>query len=192
MEKVKERIILGVDPGTIVMGYGLLRIMGNKPELMAMGAIELGKLTDKYLRLKRIYDRITGLIEEFLPDEMAIEAPFLGNNIQSMLKLGRAQGVAIAAALARDLPIAEYAPTRIKQSITGNGSASKEQVAEMLKRILKIPDELMPKKADATDGLAAALCHFYQSSNPLSSGDKVIRNWSEFVKSNPDKVHPTK
>ncbi len=183
-----ERIILGVDPGTVIMGYGLLKINGAKPNFMAMGIIELGKLTDPYLRLKRIYDRITGIIEEFLPDEMAIEAPFFGKNVQSMLKLGRAQGVAIAAALARDLPITEYAPRRIKQSITGSGDASKEQVAEMLQRLLHIPQDSMLPALDATDGLAAALCHYYQTSNPLASGNKVLRNWSDFVKNNPNRI----
>ena len=183
-----ERIILGVDPGTVIMGYGFLKINGAKPNFMAMGIIELGKLTDPYLRLKRIYDRITGIIEEFLPDEMAIEAPFFGKNVQSMLKLGRAQGVAIAAALARDLPITEYAPRRIKQSITGSGDASKEQVAEMLQRLLHIPQDSMLPALDATDGLAAALCHYYQTSNPLASGNRVLRNWSDFVKNNPNRI----
>lgn len=183
-----ERIILGVDPGTVIMGYGLLKINGAKPNFMAMGIIELGKLTDPYMRLKRIYDRITGIIEEFLPDEMAIEAPFFGKNVQSMLKLGRAQGVAIAAALARDLPITEYAPRRIKQSITGSGDASKEQVAEMLQRLLHIPQDSMLLALDATDGLAAALCHYYQTSNPLASGNRVLRNWSDFVKNNPNRI----
>lgn len=183
-----ERIILGVDPGTVIMGYGLLKINGAKPNFMAMGIIGLGKLTDPYLRLKRIYDRITGIIEEFLPDEMAIEAPFFGKNVQSMLKLGRAQGVAIAAALARDLPITEYAPRRIKQSITGSGDASKEQVAEMLQRLLHIPQDSMLPALDATDGLAAALCHYYQTSNPLASGNRVLRNWSDFVKNNPNRI----
>lgn len=185
---VAERIILGVDPGTVIMGYGFLKINGAKPNFMAMGIIELGKLTDPYLRLKRIYDRITGIIEEFLPDEMAIEAPFFGKNVQSMLKLGRAQGVAIAAALARDLPITEYAPRRIKQSITGSGDASKEQVAEMLQRLLHIPQDSMLPALDATDGLAAALCHYYQTSNPLASGNRVLRNWSDFVKNNPNRI----
>lgn len=183
-----ERIILGVDPGTVIMGYGLLKINGAKPNFMGMGIIELGKLTDPYLRLKRIYDRIMGIIEEFLPDEMAIEAPFFGKNVQSMLKLGRAQGVAIAAALARDLPITEYAPRRIKQSITGSGDASKEQVAEMLQRLLHIPQDSMLPALDATDGLAAALCHYYQTSNPLASGNRVLRNWSDFVKNNPNRI----
>lgn len=185
---VAERIILGVDPGTVIMGYGFLKINGAKPNFMAMGIIELGKLTDPYLRLKRIYDRITGIIEEFLPDEMAIEAPFFGKNVQSMLKLGRAQGVAIAAALARDLPITEYAPRRIKQSITGSGDASKEQVAEMLQRLLHIPQDSMLPALDATDGLAVALCHYYQTSNPLASGNRVLRNWSDFVKNNPNRI----
>ena len=188
MEVKAERIILGVDPGTVVMGYGLLQSNGSKPKYIAMGIIELGKLTDPYLRLKRIYDRITGIIAEFLPDEMAIEAPFYGKNVQSMLKLGRAQGVAIAAALARELPITEYAPRRIKQSITGHGDASKEQVAEMLQRLLRIPDSDMLPALDATDGLAAALCHFYQTSNPLASGNRVLRDWKDFVKNNPDRI----
>ena len=188
MEVKAERIILGVDPGTVVMGYGLLQSNGSKPKYLAMGIIELGKLTDPYLRLKRIYDRNTGIIAEFLPDEMAIEAPFYGKNVQSMLKLGRAQGVAIAAALARDLPITEYAPRRIKQSITGHGDASKEQVAEMLQRLLRIPDSDMLPALDATDGLAAALCHFYQTSNPLASGTRVLRDWKDFVKNNPGRI----
>ena len=154
----KERIIMGVDPGTILMGYGMLHVVGNTPRLMAMGVIRLEKFDNHYIRLKRIFDRITGLIDEFLPDEMAIEAPFFGKNVQSMLKLGRAQGVAMAAALARDIPITEYAPMRIKQAITGNGNASKEQVAGMLQRYLRIPDEQMLPEMDATDGLAAAVC----------------------------------
>ncbi len=183
-----DRIILGVDPGTIVMGYALIAIHANKPQLLTIGVIDLAKLGDPYLRLKRIHERITGLIDEFLPDEMAIEAPFLGKNIQSMLKLGRAQGVAIAAALSRDVHIAEYAPMRVKQSITGNGSASKEQVAAMLQKILHLPDDQMPASRDATDGLAVALCHYYQTSNPLASTTNVVRSWADFVKQNPDKI----
>lgn len=160
---VKEKIILGVDPGTNVMGYGLLKITGNKPALLAMGVLLLNKTDDHYLRLRRIFERITGLVDEFLPDELAIEAPFFGKNVQSMLKLGRAQGVAMAAALSRDIPVFEYAPLKIKMSITGNGRASKEQVAALLQRYLKIPDEKMLPQMDATDGLAAALCHFFQN-----------------------------
>lgn len=185
----KERIIMGVDPGTILMGYGMLHVVGNTPRLMAMGVIRLEKFDNHYIRLKRIFDRITGLIDEFLPDEMAIEAPFFGKNVQSMLKLGRAQGVAMAAALARDISITEYAPMRIKQAITGNGNASKEQVAGMLQRYLRIPDEQMLPEMDATDGLAAAVCHFFQTSGPMArSGGSAVKNWKDFVNRNPDKV----
>ncbi|HBA99465.1 MAG: crossover junction endodeoxyribonuclease RuvC [Bacteroidetes bacterium GWD2_45_23] len=182
----KERIILGIDPGTQVMGYGLLRVLDNKPSLMAMGVMELGKYGDHYLKLAKIYARVIGLIEEFLPDELAIEAPFFGKNVQSMLKLGRAQGVAMAAAISRDIPIFEYAPLKIKMAITGNGRAAKEQVAYMLQKILHIPDENMLPQLDATDGLAAALCHFYQSG--ITTGDKKYRDWKDFANHNQDKV----
>ena len=166
----KERIILGIDPGTIVMGYGLLKIEGNKPKLMAMGILQLNKYEDHYLRLRKIFERVLSLIDEFHPDELAIEAPFFGKNVQSMLKLGRAQGVAMAAALERDIPIFEYAPLKIKMSITGNGNASKEQVAGMLQRYLQIPADAMLPQLDATDGLAAALCHYFQSNRPAQIG----------------------
>ncbi len=182
----KERIILGIDPGTQVMGYGLLRVLDNKPSLMAMGVMELGKYGDHYLKLAKIYARVIGLIEEFLPDELAIEAPFFGKNVQSMLKLGRAQGVAMAAAISRDIPIFEYAPLKIKMAITGNGRAAKEQVAYMLQKILHITDENMLPQLDATDGLAAALCHFYQSG--ITTGDKKYRDWKDFANHNQDKV----
>jgi len=185
---IKEKIILGVDPGTTVMGYGLIKIIDNKPFLLAMGVLELNKFDDHYLRLRRIFERISGLIDEFLPDELAIEAPFYGKNVQSMLKLGRAQGVAMAAALSRDLPIFEYAPLKIKMSITGNGSASKEQVAGLLQRILKIPSERMLPQLDATDGLAAALCHFYQSSRPQSVAPYV--SWKDFINKNEKRIKP--
>lgn len=184
-----ERIILGIDPGTIVMGYGLIRVSGQKAELLALGVIHLDKLENHYIRLKRIYDRVSGLIEEYAPDELAIEAPFFGQNVQSMLKLGRAQGVAIVAALRYGLPITEYVPMRIKQAITGNGAASKEQVAGMLQRYLKIPANKMPKELDATDGLAAALCHHFMTSNPMSAAHKgATKTWSDFVKQNPERV----
>ena len=192
MKHVSERIIMGIDPGTIIMGYGLLEVKGQEAKLLALGTINLNKFDNHYLRLRRIFDRVLGLIDEYHPDELAIEAPFFGKNVQSMLKLGRAQGAAMIAGLQRGLPITEYAPLRIKQSITGSGSASKEQVAAMLQRILSIPETDMPKHLDATDGLAVALCHFYQTSNPLASSNKVIRNWSDFVKSNPNKVHGLK
>ncbi len=182
-----ERIIIGIDPGTHIMGYGVLRVRSGTPSLVAMGVIELNRFDSHYLRLRRIYERVSGLIAQYLPDEMAIEAPFFGKNVQSMLKLGRAQGVAMAAALSRDIPICEYAPLKIKMTITGNGQASKEQVAEMLRRILHIPSESMLPQLDATDGLAAALCHYYETSRPITP-HKGSNNWKDFIAKNPDKV----
>ncbi len=181
-----DRIIIGIDPGTNVMGYGILGVKGKTPSMIAMGVIELSKFESHYLRLSRIFERVTMLVEQYLPDEMAIEAPFFGKNVQSMLKLGRAQGVAMAAALARDVPIAEYEPRKIKMAITGNGAASKEQVQEMLRRILDIPRENLLPQLDATDALGAALCHFYESTRPQI--DKGCRSWKEFIAKNPDKV----
>lgn len=182
----KEKIILGIDPGTIIMGYGILIIRNNKPYMETIGILKLDKYEDYYLRLKKIYERVTSLIEQYHPDELAIEAPFFGKNVQSMLKLGRAQGVAMAAALEKEVPIFEYAPLKIKMSITGNGNASKEQVAGMLQRILKIPQESMLPQLDATDGLAAALCHHLQSKNPVM--EKKYNSWKDFIAKNPDKV----
>ncbi len=184
--KAADRIIIGIDPGTNVMGYGILGIYGKKPQMIAMGIIELTKLGDQYIRLARIYERVSMLVEQYCPDEMAIEAPFFGKNVQSMLKLGRAQGVAIAAALARQVPITEYEPRKIKQAITGNGAASKEQVCEMLKRILAIPPESILPKLDATDALGAALCHFYESAKPTLA--KGAKSWKDFIAKHPDKV----
>lgn len=181
-----DRIIIGIDPGTNVMGYGVLGIKHRKPTLIAMGVLMLNKFDDRYLRLRRISERVTGLIEQYLPDEMAIEAPFYGKNVQSMLKLGRAQGVAMAAALVRDIPIAEYAPLKVKQAITGNGGASKEQVAEMLRRILSIPQDTLDPHLDATDALGVALCHFYESSRPQAV--RSYRSWKDFVARNPEKI----
>ncbi|MBD5282685.1 MAG: crossover junction endodeoxyribonuclease RuvC [Bacteroides sp.] len=182
-----DKIIIGIDPGTNLMGYGILGVSRGKPHMIALGVIKLNRFESHYLRLRRIYERVLGLVEQYLPDEMAIEAPFFGKNVQSMLKLGRAQGVAMAAALARDVPIAEYEPRKIKQAISGNGAASKEQVREMLRRILNIPAETLEgQELDATDGLAAALCHFYESQRPeLPSGPK---SWKEFIAKNPDRV----
>ncbi|WP_329905574.1 crossover junction endodeoxyribonuclease RuvC [Porphyromonas pogonae] len=189
MSNPNERIIMGIDPGTLIMGYGLIRVRGQKAELMAMGVIRLSKFENHYLRLKRIFDRVSGLIEEFKPDELAIEAPFFGKNVQSMLKLGRAQGVAMASALSYDIPITEYVPMRIKQAITGNGGASKEQVAGMVQRFLKIPEKDMPADLDATDGVAAALCHFFTTSIPMTGSNKgATKNWGDFVKQNPGRV----
>ena len=166
MGNKSEKIILGIDPGTNVMGYGVLRIVGRKAEMLSMGVIDLRKMSDPYLRLGHIYERVTGVIDAYLPDELAIEAPFFGKNVQSMLKLGRAQGVAIAADIHRDIPIHEYAPLKIKMAITGQGQASKEQVAGMLKRMLKLSDDDMPKCMDATDALGAAYCHFLRMDRP--------------------------
>lgn len=183
--KKYDRIIIGIDPGTNVMGYGLLGIIGKKPQMIALGVLKLNKFESHYLRLRHIYDRVLSLVNEFLPDEMAIEAPFFGKNVQSMLKLGRAQGVAMAAALARQVPITEYEPRKIKMAITGNGAASKEQVQEMLRRILNIDKNDLGDYLDATDALAAALCHFYESQRPLTQ--KSCSSWKEFIAKHPDR-----
>lgn len=185
-EKEYERIIIGIDPGTNLMGYGIIGINGKKPYALALGVIRLSKFEDHYMRLHRIYDRVLGLVEHYHPDEMAIEAPFFGKNVQSMLKLGRAQGVAMTAALARQVPITEYEPRKIKLSITGNGAASKEQVREMLRRILNIPAESLELELDATDALGAALCHFYETSKPVKT--KSYSSWKDFIAKNPDKI----
>ena len=182
--KPKERIILGIDPGTNITGYGVIRTVGTVPELIAIGSVDLSKFDDHYLIIKHIFDRTLGIIDEYHPDELAIEAPFFGKNVQSMLKLGRAQGAAISAALTRSLPIFEYAPRKIKMSITGQGAASKEQVAAMLMNILKF--DIKDIKLDATDGLAAALCHFYQTNNPV--GEKSYNSWKDFMNKNPKRV----
>lgn len=168
------------------MGYGIISITGGKPFMEAMGVIELNKFESHYLRLRRIYERVLMLVDQYLPDELAIEAPFFGKNVQSMLKLGRAQGVAMAAALARDVPITEYEPRKIKMSITGNGAASKEQVKEMLRRILNIPAESMLPHLDATDALAAAMCHFYESRKPIAASS--AKSWEEFLAKHPDRI----
>jgi crossover junction endodeoxyribonuclease RuvC len=162
----------------------VIRTIGTVPELISIGSIDLSKYDDHYVKLKHIFDRTTGIIDEYHPDELAIESPFYGKNVQSMLKLGRAQGAAIAAALSRSLPIFEYAPRKIKMSITGQGAASKEQVAAMLMNILKF--KLTDLKLDATDGLAAALCHFYQTNNPLQ--EKSYNSWKDFMNKNPRRI----
>ena len=186
IKPVKEKIILGIDPGTTLMGYGVLRIVGTKPEMVAMGIIDLRKLDNHYMKLKHIHERILGIIDSYLPDEVAIEAPFFGKNVQSMLKLGRAQGVAMAAALSRDIPITEYAPLKIKMAITGRGQATKEQVADMLQRMLHLLKEEMPVFMDATDGLAAAYCHFLQMGRPVV--EKGYSGWKDFMAKNPERV----
>lgn len=184
---INEKIILGIDPGTNVMGYGAIRIIGGKASLIAMGVIDMRKTSDPYLRLGKIFERVTGIIDEYLPDEMAIEAPFFGKNVQSMLKLGRAQGVAIAAAIHHDVPIHEYAPMKIKMAITGQGTASKEQVAGMLQRMLHIAKEEMPKFMDATDALGAAYCHFLQMGRPESTVN--YHGWKDFINKNKERIN---
>jgi len=179
-----DKIILGIDPGTTVMGYGLVCIKGNQMELLTLGVLHLHKLEGHELKLKRIFERTLSLIDEYKPDDLAIEAPFFGKNIQSMLKLGRAQGVAMAAGLYRTIPIFEYSPKKIKQSITGNGNASKEQVARMLQTLLTIGE--MPEYLDATDGLAAAVCHYFQNKSPDTK--TKTGGWKAFLSANPDRV----
>ena len=179
-----ERIILGIDPGTNIMGYGVIQAMGKIPVLRDMGILDMRKEKDPYKSLQIIFRQTIALIDRYCPDELAIESPFYGKNVQSMLKLGRAQGVAIAAALSRDIPIFEYAPRKIKMSITGQGNASKEQVAAMLGNILKFKE--IPKNLDATDGVAAAICHFFQS-KPGVSGPS-IKSWGEFIRKNPGRI----
>ncbi len=178
----KEKIILGLDPGTNVMGYGLILIRKSKINLLQFGVIHLSKYEGHELRLKKIFERVISLLDEFSPDEVALEAPFFGKNVQSMLKLGRAQGVAMAAALSRQIPIVEYAPKKIKQSVTGNGNASKEQVARMLMTLLAIKE--LPKLLDATDALAVAMCHHFQK-DPSATRSK---SWASFVKENPARL----
>ena len=182
-----EKILLGIDPGTNVMGYDVLRVRGNKAELIVMGVIDMRKEKDVYLRLGKIFDRVTGIIDEYLPDELAIDAPFFGKNVQSMLKLGRAQGVAIAAAIHHDVPICEYAPLKIKMAITGNGSASKDQVAGMLQKLLHLRDDQMPHFMDATDAVAAAYCHFLQMNRPTTDA-RHYGSWKDFARKNTDRV----
>ena len=178
----KENIILGIDPGTNIMGYGLIHTNNQKMGLITLGILHLDKYDSHALKLKKIFDRTLGLIEQYNPDHLAIEAPFFGKNVQSMLKLGRAQGVAMSAALHREVPIHEYSPKKIKQSITGSGNASKEQVAAMLKQLLKF-DEI-PEHLDATDGLAAAVCHFFQNKS-AGNQTKSYTGWKAFLNDNP-------
>jgi crossover junction endodeoxyribonuclease RuvC len=178
------KIILGIDPGTSIMGYGIIRGGRKEPELLSLGVIELNKFKDHYLKIRRIFERTIQLIDQYHPDELAIEAPFYGKNVQSMLKLGRAQGAAISAALYRDMPIFEYAPKKIKMAITGQGNASKEQVAGILQSLMSIAE--LPKNLDATDGLAAAVCHYYQKDFPDEGGG--YHSWKDFLARNPDRV----
>lgn len=186
MRTPAEHVILGIDPGTTILGYGVIRSRGKEVELLEVGVLKLGQIADHALKLKRIYDRCSALIETHGPDHLAVEAPFFGKNVQSMLKLGRAQGVVMAAALAREVPIAEYAPRRVKQAITGSGAASKEQVAAMVARTLGLPLHDLPKEFDATDGLAVALCHHFAASSPRM--EKGAGGWKDFIAQHPGRV----
>ncbi|RZL49962.1 MAG: crossover junction endodeoxyribonuclease RuvC [Pedobacter sp.] len=181
----KERVIMGIDPGTAIMGYGIVLEKGSKIELVSMGIVRMDHLDDHFLKLQRIFEKTIGLIDEYKPDVLAIEAPFYGKNIQVMLKLGRAQGIAMAAALSRNISVTEYAPRKIKQSITGKGTASKEQVAAMLQRLLNFKET--PEFLDATDGLAVAVCHSFQR---ISSGNtgKSYSGWDAFAKDNKKRI----
>ena len=180
-----EKIILGIDPGTTIMGFGLIKVKDKTMEFLQLNELQLKKYSDHYLKLKLIFERTIELIDTFNPDEIAIEAPFFGKNVQSMLKLGRAQGVAMAAGLSREIPITEYSPKKIKMAITGNGNASKEQVAKMLQSLLQLKE--LPKNLDSTDGLAAAVCHFYNAGK-VTAG-KSYTGWSAFVKQNEKRVN---
>lgn len=201
MEQRKERYrIMGIDPGTNYMGYGIIEIEGKELRSVVMGDIDLHTMSDPYRKLRYIFERVGKLIDNYQPREVALESPFFGTNVQSMLKLGRAQGVAMAAALSRDKEVFEYAPTRIKQAITGSGAASKEQVAAIVKRMLKL--EYMPRRLDATDGMAVAMCHYFTARTPinlamgndrikgLGGGKKATKgssSWEKFLKQNPDR-----
>ncbi|MDX1906262.1 MAG: crossover junction endodeoxyribonuclease RuvC [Bacteroidia bacterium] len=180
-----SRIIMGIDPGTTVTGYGLIQCEGKQMSLLACGALNLGRASDEHPeKLKRIFERLYGLIQEFKPQEMALEAPFFGKNPQSMLKLGRAQGVAMAAGLMNGMEIYEYAPRKVKTAVTGSGASSKEQVAQMLRRLLQFEEQ--PAYLDATDALAVAVCHFYQ--HKALAAPAGPRNWAAYLRDNPDKV----
>ena len=181
---MSERIILGIDPGTTIMGFGLIKVENKKMIFLQLNELQLSKYSDHYVKLKLIFERTIALIEMYHPDEIAIEAPFFGKNVQSMLKLGRAQGVAMAAGLSRGIPITEYSPKKIKMAITGNGNASKEQVAKMLQSLLGL--KALPKNLDSTDGLAAAVCHFFNADK--GSTGKKYTGWKAFISQNPDKV----
>ncbi|MFN8242788.1 MAG: crossover junction endodeoxyribonuclease RuvC [Ferruginibacter sp.] len=181
----KPSIILGIDPGTLIMGYGLVQVSGNTLSFLDMGVLKPGKVKDNYKKLQLIFNTVSGLITRYQPDAFAIEAPFFGKNVQSMLKLGRAQGVAIAAAMRHGLEVTEYSPKKVKQAVTGNGNAGKEQVMKMLQHLLAFKED--PKHFDATDALAVAVCHSLQQKNPLLKAAKV-KDWAAFITQNPARV----
>lgn len=183
-----EKLIMGIDPGTNFMGYAIIRVFDKKqkPELVVSGVVEMNKIGDPYLKLQRIFKRTLQVIDTYRPDELAIEAPFYGKNVQSMLKLGRAQGVAIAAALQRDIPIFEYAPRKVKMSVTGSGTASKEQIALLLGKFMTIATT--SEQLDETDAIAIAYCHYLQSGMPLPADLSGCKSWDDFIRKNPDKL----
>jgi len=181
-----SKIILGIDPGTIIMGYGLITVTGSTISLLELGVLKPGNTKDMYKKLQLIYNTVSGLIIKYQPDSFAIEAPFFGKNVQSMLKLGRAQGVAIAAAMRHGLEVVEYSPKKVKQSVTGNGNADKEQVMKMLQTLLAFKET--PKHYDASDALAVAVCHHFQSSSPLRKAAKGMSGWEDFIKQNPGRL----
>ncbi|MBL7773452.1 MAG: crossover junction endodeoxyribonuclease RuvC [Chitinophagaceae bacterium] len=183
--KGKQEIILGIDPGTLVMGFGLIQIQNKEVKLLEMGVLKLSKYDDNYEKLNHIYRKISELIRLYQPGYFAIEAPFFGKNVQSMLKLGRAQGVAIAAAMQYSLPVTEYSPKKVKQAVTGNGNAGKEQVWKMLQKVLKLQEE--PDYFDATDAVAVALCHYFQMQSPLPLLNKS-KGWDSFLKNNAHRI----
>jgi crossover junction endodeoxyribonuclease RuvC len=181
-------IILGIDPGTLIMGYGLIRVCGRNPEMLDMGILKLDSHRDHYIRLQLIHEKVMELIQLHQPDGFAIEAPFFGKNVQSMLKLGRAQGVAIAAAMHSGISVMEYSPRKVKQSIVGNGNATKEQVWQMLQRILSL-NETLPYM-DASDAIAVAVCHCFQQSSPHVKS--TAGGWKDFLQKHPDKIAPSR
>ena len=182
----KKKIILGIDPGTVIMGYGIIAIENHQMKLVEMNSLKPGNSSDPYKKLQLIYNTVSGLIIKYKPDVFAIEAPFFGKNVQSMLKLGRAQGVSIAAAMRHGLEVTEYSPKKIKQSVTGNGNASKEQVLKMLQRLLNFKED--PQHLDASDALAVAVCHYFQENNMAGAGKNKISSWEEFINKNPARV----
>ena len=186
MPKIKPTIILGIDPGTIIMGYGLIEVNQNNISLLEMGVLQPGKVKDTYKKLQLIFNTVSGLITKYQPTDFAIEAPFFGKNVQSMLKLGRAQGVAIAAAMRHGIEVSEYSPKKVKQSVTGNGNANKEQVMKMLQQILNFKED--PKHFDATDALAVAVCHHFQQRAPVSSLNTKLKGWEAFIAQNPQRI----
>lgn len=183
---MRSKIILGIDPGTVVLGYGLIEINGSTLKLLEMDILRPGKVEDPYRKLQLIYNTVSGLIIKYKPDVFAIEAPFFGKNVQSMLKLGRAQGVAIAAAMRHGLDVTEYSPKKVKQSVTGNGNASKEQVLKMLQRLLNFSED--PRYFDASDALAVAVCHYFQENSHIANTGSKVNGWDEFLKKNPARL----